>query len=75
MRSDKPSTANKAHERMQKEEEIVSRGQRWICQLLRRLGVIQEGSETSSARTPAAAAQMLRAAPPMRMISFQEEDQ
>ncbi len=42
-------------------DEVASRGRKQICKLLRRLGVIQEGSETSSAGTSVVAAQAPRA--------------
>ncbi len=76
MRSDELSTAIKTYELVQEAEEIASRGQRWIRQLLRRLAVNHEGSETSSARTPAATTQALRATWLMTAMKiFQEEDQ
>jgi hypothetical protein len=53
--------AGKIHEMARETDEVASRWQKKICKLLRWLGVIQEGSEMSSARTPVAAAQAPRA--------------
>jgi hypothetical protein len=57
IRSENPATANQAFEMMQGVEKI-SRDQKRICMLLRRLGGDQEGSKTSGVKTPVATARI-----------------
>ncbi len=53
MASDNPAIAREAHELLGEANDVIMRGQRQIRKLLRRLGMIQEGLEVSSIKTPA----------------------
>jgi hypothetical protein len=57
MALDNPAKAREAHELAGEAGDVITRGQRQIHKLLRRLGMIQEDSKMSSLETPVASTQ------------------
>jgi hypothetical protein len=54
--SDDPAVAADAHGLLGEANKVMTRGQKSICRLLQRLGVVPEGSETSSLKNIASGA-------------------